>query len=191
MIIVPGEYILLATPRTGSRALVDAFLAADVGAVVGYGHHTWPDEYSEYQRTIPRRLDTYTMLREPFAQWVSWYTHSRMYKTMDFLTFTKTWTNQFINDDAAKYPEEGLRSSMNIYKDMVDEFFLYEDGLDAVVSSLTGNGNILIPKLGGTQAHKVDADQLWSIPEVPSAFITRFKQDVVLYKTEFERRLGK
>jgi hypothetical protein len=82
MLIVPGKFIFLATPRTGSRTIVKALKFRFPEALETKEHHVHPEDVratekellsgtSTKAKTAP--LPMCTVLRDPYRQSLSWY----------------------------------------------------------------------------------------------------------------------
>jgi len=75
MLIIPDRVIILATPRTGSRALEAAFS----GGTKTKEHHVHPEDVlAEAERLVPgsSNLPKYTVCRNPYQQTLSWFYHA-------------------------------------------------------------------------------------------------------------------
>jgi hypothetical protein len=75
VLIIPEKVIILATPRTGSRALEAAFSKG----VKTKEHHVHPEDIAaEAEKLVPgsSKLPKYTICRNPYLQTLSWYWHA-------------------------------------------------------------------------------------------------------------------
>lgn len=121
MILIPNRFCYVLTPRTGSRAMEQAFLdhvpnAQDIGR-----HHGFTD----------CGLPVYATIRNPVDQVLSHWWKLRTVMPLE----------QYIE----------LRTPrLNIHHSVIDRYYIYEDGLESIFSAL-GYPGIKIKRIGGSQ----------------------------------------
>jgi len=77
VIVVKNKFIFLCTPRTGSRAIVNA-LQTLPDAYESREHHVHPEDVKETAEKLSKGSSTlpmFTILREPYEQVLSWFGH--------------------------------------------------------------------------------------------------------------------
>jgi hypothetical protein len=119
MIIVPDRYTFVATPRTASRAIVEALLRRYPKSITSYpkDHHIDP----EY---VPKDYPIYTVIREPLSHIMSWWYHVDYRNKVDRnpLQFAQQYRHPVYIDQYRKY-------KLNPYAEIADRFFVYETEL--------------------------------------------------------------
>ncbi len=139
MIVFPErKIVLLATPRTGSRAIKEAVLeeAERRGEAFSVSklHHPFPHEVPGYG------YEKWTIIRDPLDQLKSWITHAD--KWDDPTDFIKTYKTRYF------FYEGG----MNIYSKLVDRYFVYEDQAHKEIWESLGYKPKDIPIVGRTDS---------------------------------------
>ena len=171
MILLPDQHVIVvATPRTGSRAIRQALHNANVpNMTITRVHHEFPHEV-EAIRNIGYPYEVWTMIREPVSHLKSWISYTGRWN--DALEFIKTYRGRYF------FYEGG----MNIYNKIVDRTFLFEDnGHQAMLDALKiEHGQI--PVIGKTDStkHGLSEKQI----EVAKQ---RFAKDFELYEREKEK----
>lgn len=131
MLIIPEKAIILATPRTGSRALEAAFKKG----VKTKEHHVHPEDVErEAEVLVPgsSKLPKYTVCRNPYQQTLSWFYHAvlrhdPMASTTGLLSFIKdthiSWyfdrrlnPYHMVADRILRYDRDGRATALAIYR---------------------------------------------------------------------------
>ena len=121
MIRIPGKFRYAFNPRTGSRAMEQAFLDHIQGAQDVGRHHGLT--------AGPEPL--YATLRDPATQVMSYWWHLRgMYPSLE------------------QYIANKSRPRLNLFADQVTRYFIYEDGLEGIFEQL-GYPGIQAKRIGG------------------------------------------
>lgn len=168
MLILPGQgVIVVATPRTGSRAMNAAIIkaATEAGQKVTKTklHHDFPHEV---RKAIGEKYQVWTIIREPISQLKSWLSHSGCWCK----------TDEFIEEYHSRYfMYEG---GMNIYNQVVDRYFIYEQGgiykmLEAL--GFKRDGTVEVIGATGSEKHTLTEAQIEKARH-------RFIQDFELYE---------
>ena len=158
MIIVPGRFIYLFTPRTASRATERAFLEHVPEALISNKHHDHP-------RDIPNiGLPVYATIRDPYEQALSWYWVYR----------NRYSVSQWVHKSPPG--RRWIQKRMNEYDEYVDAYFVYEDGIERIFKTLALPG-VKVGKVGvsGTDKSLLDEEARAAIDDV-------LEYDVKLYK---------
>jgi hypothetical protein len=114
MILVPGQFIYLAAPRTGSRTTTEALLKHCGGIKQGREHHSRRDELE----TLNTKLPVYSVIREPFDFVMSAWARA-LEPTMEM--FLEFWKSDCLDEwDGRMTPYDGF----------VDHYYLFENGLE-------------------------------------------------------------
>lgn len=121
MILVPEKFVYVLNPRTGSRAMEQAFLDHVPGAQKIGRHHGFTPKYG---------LPVYATTRNPVDLILS-----HWWKTRDTLTL-----EQYI---------ERRTPRLHLFADQIDRYFLYDDGLEAIFAQL-GYPDVKTEKIGGS-----------------------------------------
>lgn len=180
MLIVPERFILLATPRTGSRALEQTFIGGiSTHGDAGGEHHVHPEDVNDVaEKLVPgsSTLPKYTVCRNPVDHLRSWYHHARKDspKTLSgFVTFIK-------EADISWY----FTPTLNPYQWVADEIFPYErNGRITAYRISHRTGAILkteVPVIGASTGLQ---DTWLQSGEVLQAVNERFQNDVYLYRS--------
>ena len=168
--ILPAQKVLVvATPRTGSRSLMQAIEDAKFpGAHKTKVHHDWPHEVS--RAASGGNYEVWSIIREPLHQLRSWIYHAGMDKTPD--KFIRQYKNRYF------FYEGG----MNIYNRVVHRYFVFENNgharlLNALGASLEPHK---IPWIGRSNSLSDDLGMFFDDSCVAMAK-DRFKLDFELY----------
>jgi hypothetical protein len=139
MITIHSRARFVFSPHTGSRSLRAALLHVPGAVQEDLSHHTPPDE-------IPRDLPICAMTRNPF-DWVHSY-YGRFISANPLIPF-----EEFLDHHRDYIGRPWLRQRLNVYHDLVDRYYLLEEGLDKVLADL-GHPDIPIPEIGkGLRRH--------------------------------------
>lgn len=182
MLIVPERFVLLATPRTGSRALEQTFIGGiSTHGDAGGEHHVHPEDVNDVAEKIApgaSKLPKYTVCRNPVDHLRSWYHHVNRNTPVTlsgFLTFIR-------EADISWY----FTPSLNPYQTVADEIFPYErNGIITAYRISHRTGASIIPK---TEAPVIGAstglnDTWLENAEVRQAVNERFQDDMYLYRS--------
>jgi hypothetical protein len=170
MVILPNQrVIVVATPRTGSRAIKEAILSGDSHASATKYHHPMPDEV----RKVMERDDyaVWTMIREPLSQLKSWISHNERWKDSNtILDFIKNYDSKYFFRNGG----------MNIYNQEVDRYFIFEQGgHQKMLDELWINEKVpVIGATGSAQRELTEAQE--------NAARSRFAFDFKLYQQVLE-----
>jgi hypothetical protein len=171
MIILPRrKVVVVATPRTGSRSIVDAIEHGGRPFLKTKLHHEFP-HIVETVATDNGCDEIWTMLREPVSQLESWLCHARCWDDPE--KFIKTYKSRY-------FIYEG---GMNIYNRIATRFFIYEkNGHEEMIKALGYKDTVKIPRIGVSE----DKQKL-TIEQIDLALV-RFKQDFDLYAKECKKQ---
>lgn len=123
MVIVPDKFVFLATPRTASRAITEALLKKYPNAISEYprNHHDPAPDTNE--------LPVYTVIRNPYDQLLSWYSHVVMKRDpknrQSVFEFASTYENPMFFPKYNKY-------RLNIHAEQADKFIPYTSTLNKI-----------------------------------------------------------
>lgn len=132
MIRVPGKFAYVFNPRTGSRAMEQAFLASVPGAQDVGRHHGYSD--------CPE--PTYATIRDPVEVAISFWWSEQCRGRVGSL---EQW-----------YRKSGSR--FNLHLDKIDRYFLYDLGLEEIFNQL-GYPGVSVPRIGGHSPPQATAEQ--------------------------------
>ncbi len=147
MILIPGVLAYVFTPRTGSRTTEQAFLRY-IPAAQDIGRH---HGYVECDEPV------YATIREPCSQVLSHY-----WRVKDELGF-----EQYVKQRTPR---------LNIHHEIVDRYFIYENGLVSIFEQL-GFSGVRLEHIGATHADKV-----FLTPARIDLINRTFAEDVALYQ---------
>lgn len=178
MLVIPDHAIILATPRTGSRALESAF----EGLKPYREHHVHPEDIEERCEKLSKgssKLPKFTVCRNPYLQVLSWYYHADAKHDPEKPTITGLL--RFIKERNISWY---FSSRLNPYHGEVKDLKILRYDRDAlanalVISRLTGAEIKNPPRLIG-QSVGFD-DSLLNNREVLKAIEERFPEDIKLY----------
>ena len=175
MILVPGKFIYLCTPTTGSRSTAKVLLEQCGGIQLSSSHHA---TRAELNKEAPIRSEPfYSVLRNPYDVIASKYWRQNRDREKD-LPLGEFLVNFRFN---AKYDQFG--PIIATYQDYVDRYFLYERGLQDFFTQV-GFPDVEVPKIGQvneklyrqrTNWRHLDHKYLYAIDKL-------FPRDVELYR---------
>lgn len=126
MILLPGRLIYLATPTTGSRSVARILVEQCGGVSLAATHHAHKSDMAlleKYQEPV------WTFIRDPYNYIFSRYAHvhktdrAKMENSIE--SFVLEYADKHRNSRSA-----GLPYGMCRYKDYVDRYWRFEDGLE-------------------------------------------------------------
>lgn len=168
-LVIPNKLILLATPRTGSRALEACFKEGRKTKE----HHVHPEDIPDVE--CPK----YTICRNPYQQALSWYWHVELRHGTEP---SVTGLLKFLKDQNISWY---FSTRLNPYHGKVKDLRILRYDQDAlatarVISQETGAKIVAEapPRIG--QRRGLD-DSLLSNREVLKAIEARFPEDIELY----------
>jgi len=177
MILVRGRFIYLATPATASRSTTRVLVDQCGGEILNKTHHAYLsdmpilDDYTE---------PVYSMIRNPYEYVLSRYHYK--YKTQERRKLRSP--EDFVRHYALESHGHDFGSIMCMYRNHVDRFFLFEDGLKAFFDTV-GFPNVDIPKEGMHASNRI-LDKL-TIEDVSEAFTNEvekhFGKELELYNS--------
>lgn len=188
MVVVPGKFIFLATPRTGSRAVKEALLKYAPGAVESREHHTHPgdiDSTAEKLLEGSSDLPRFSVIRDPYDQARSMFYHAHV-------RHMPTGTDPTSNDFIKWLGEFGVGKGANPwwfnttlypYKDHSDRIFEYWRHL--VRTIFAAGGLCQPPGIDWVGASKGAPENLMN-EQARAAVDERFGDDVEFFNTVFE-----
>lgn len=159
MVIVPGEFIYVFSPRTASRALEQALLKIP-GALTDGLHHSYP------WRIPDLGLPVYATIRNPYDQVLSHWGN--------YCQKTSVTIEQFL--DLRVIGRLWAPGSLNPYDEWVSEYFVYEAGMEAVMARL-GHPEIEVPKVG-----VINPDRSVLTQSIHARIRKEFSKDLWLYR---------
>ena len=142
MIVVPGRFVFVSTPRTGSRSIAEVLLTH--GWKQTCGHHTEP---AIVMRENPRRsspLPIYSVFRNPRDIIVSWYCRTKFAAKPSLEEFCKGGT------------ENPWMRPMHRYMDISDRAFNFDDGIEKIMKDMGVEPIGKIPHIGGSERAAVE-----------------------------------
>ena len=173
-LVIPNKLILLATPRTGSRALEACFKEGRKTKE----HHVHPDDVASLLKV---ECPKYTVCRNPYQQVLSWYWHVELRHDPGGNP-SVTGLLKFLKDQNISWY---FSTRLNPYHGKVKDLRILRYDQDAlatarVISQETGAKIVETapPRIG--QRHGLD-DSLLSNREVLKAIEARFPEDIELY----------
>ena len=175
--VVTSEYLLLATPRTGSRALAKAVMTWDSTAIEIAAHHPKPDMVLKYWNGSK---PFYTIIRDPAEQVLSWYYHVKDF-TISPTQFAQTYSNGWLFGNVWGDEVRGKQAracGLNIYEETLGvpvQKFLYKDGLHSALETLGLLGK-QAPVIGDSRV-----DRTLLTDDFRSVVYNRFPKDVDLF----------
>lgn len=183
MIVVPGKFVYVGSPRTGSHFIYDVLQAHFPDAVRGQQHHEFIPGVLNAKR-MGGGLPVYTVVREPVKHLFSFYWNSlRKYPDRVITTTFK----EFIQ--GRRPPNAPYKKAVDFppgalcqYRHVADKFFPFEKGFST-----------LMKELGVGDDHGVEATRLPTddyveaqkqISESDKRLVRKhFKHDYELYKS--------
>lgn len=130
MVIMPNGEVFVATPRTASRAIMEAIMRAYPKSINTYpeNHHVHPDE-------VPTTLGkVYGVIRNPYTHLISWFNNTFGGDGDTFQAFLDNYENfRFFPGKANPWPG-GYR--LNMYAGVITDFLLFEDGVEAALDEM-------------------------------------------------------
>jgi len=142
MVIVPGMFVFVANPRTGSRSVGAALETyAKVKGLTRAGCRHSPRSAVPVDLGLP----VYGFTREPVRHVLSWWYFQRQKKHIDafneevsrLLTFEEFIRKPFFPLNTLDFPQQRL----NLYEGIVTKWFRLEDGIEAFFEEV-GLGHI-------------------------------------------------
>lgn len=177
MLIVPDRFVLLATPRTGSRALEQAF-----EGIKSKDHHVHPEDLEETCETLlegSSKLPKYTVTRNPYQHALSWYWHA---EARHSTTPSVTGMCQFLKD---RHISWYFSNRLNPYHAVADRILRYESNGDVTALAISLETGATIqkntPRIG---QRATSLDFLLSSREVLKAIEARFPEDIEFYNDQ-------
>lgn len=145
MILVPGKFIYLAAPRTGSRTTCDALVRYHEGKKLSKGHHATRAELEgmadnpelAFQDVL---LPVYSVIRDPYHIIMGAFGRAPDVQWEHFLA---TWNPDSLGEWGGR---------MTPYEGYVDHYFIFEDGLEAMFKRL-GLPDTPLGHLGRYETH--------------------------------------
>lgn len=175
MIVLPEQrVIVVATPRTASRAVNKAIEMAKPGGLVKTRqHHDWPHEVERAAKN--GGYEVWTMIREPISQLKSWISHCGYWH--DPTDFIQTYKSRYFF----------YQGGMNIYNKEATRFFIYEqDGMRKMLEELglmRDDNDVYIPVVGETGSKERNLT-----PTQVDLAKQRFDKDFRLYNKQWEEQ---
>lgn len=119
MLIIPDHFILTATPRTGSRALIDAFKRSIMSEKTDY-HHQHPEDVQSL--ATASGLPIVSICRSPYRQLRSLYAHAILRTTPK--GSTPDTFEDFLRDFNLSFFYDGR---LNPYHAISDAIYLFDE----------------------------------------------------------------
>lgn len=140
MIRVPGKFIYLCTPHTGSRSTSNVLLEQCGGEQLSVDHHVTPSELQALDRKRYPEL-FYALIRNPyeFVLRCYWY---RFRKSPPAVSL-----NDYIGQLRDSMKDHMTGPIIATYRDYVDRYFLFERGLEDFFFQV-GFPYVKIPQVG-------------------------------------------
>ena len=172
MILLQGRFIYLATPATASRSTASVLVEQGGKFLAGTHHANLPDmptlkEYSE---------PVYSLLRDPYDYVLAQYYYQNPEPEKQALTSLETFVPKY----GAENRDSPFGSIMAMYRDYVDMYFIYEDGIKAFFDAV-GLPDVTIPELGRRVSRMRGPRQPIS-PTVKELIEMHFAKEIELYK---------
>lgn len=165
MLVLPKQgVIVVATPRTGSRAMDAAIIAQEKRYSITKQHHDFPHEISKVVEGTG--YEVWTLIREPISQLKSWISHCQFWN--DPTEFIETYHSRY-------FMYEG---GMNIYNQIADRYFVYENGgIFRMLEALGLRRDGVVEVIGETGSKDKELS-----PKQVGLALKRFVQDFELYE---------
>jgi len=178
VILVENRFIYLATPATGSRSVTLALRDQCGGKLLAKSHHAY---LSDMDQLKDHDVPVYAFIRDPYD-----YVLTRYYYTHKTPALREQET---LEDWIPKYAEENygdeFGSIMCMYRDYVDDMFLYEDGLENFFEKV-GLPDVTMPTEGAWASYQIknglpSIDELENSRHVRELIDQYFAMEVALY----------
>lgn len=186
MLVAKNRFIFLATPRTGSRALISA-LGTLKDTRKAKTHHVHPEDVATEAESLyagSKSLPIVTIIRNPYHQMLSWFGHAVLRNdaskatSHDFASFIKTYMNSWL-----------LADRLNPYAkmDRIHFFTFHPTSLRSTLNDLIKRSNCWngtydqatqLSKVGGTST---PPSQLLTV-ETRGLIAERFPEDIELWQ---------
>lgn len=124
MIRVAGKFIYLATPSTMSRSVTKALTLYCNGQILGKEHHA---SSKDLERLSEFTEPVVTFIRDPYDYVVSRYNYNYKNERRRFQNPMNSFILKFWNENVNW---NGFGSRICPYRDYVDRYFLFEDGIE-------------------------------------------------------------
>lgn len=176
MIYVPDKFMLVATPRTGSRSLKEMIRLSFGESRETEQHHPHPEDLKE---EFPRELDelpVYSLLRNPYEQTLSWFHHVVVRHSPE-----KETPEEFIRFITTGSISWFFQDYLNPYFSLVTRLLLFDDGHLHNFERMAGReyeGQELI--IGQSTMNQLDDEMI--TPRAKQLIEQRFEQDVYLWQ---------
>lgn len=127
MVTLPNGDIFVCTPRTASRAIMEALMRAypDAKNTYPYDHHIHPEE-------VPLGGRIFGTVRDPYTHLISWFNNTYAGGNDTF--------QQFLDNYESKrfLPFEGFPGGyrLNMYGSVITDFLLFEDGVEHALAKM-------------------------------------------------------
>ena len=186
MILVPGKFIYLCTPTTGSRSTAKVLLEQCGGVLLSANHHATKTELNTKAPNYSEPL--YSVLRNPYELLASKYWHRTYKRNLEKHPFSFA---DFLIEVSANARYDQFGPILATYQDYVNRYFLYEDGLESFFK-MVGFPDVEIPKIGRVNAELNKTRINWRHLDYKylQAIDKLFPRDVELYKRVTEQKHG-
>ena len=144
MILVEGRGIYLCTPATGSRTTVDVLVNQCGGRSLSCDHHA---PLCHMPRLEEHTEPVVTTIRDPYDYVLSrfWYAHK--HEEVRAETPVEGYICMYAERNRKGQYADEFGSRMCMYRDYVDRFFLFEDGLQPIFD-IFGFPDVTLPTIG-------------------------------------------
>jgi hypothetical protein len=189
MVIIPGKCIYLCTPATGSRSTVKVLMEQCGGRWLNGTHHA---RIEHMPLLDDHEEPVYTTLRDPYDYVLSryWYKHktpeAKAKNSLESYIIKYSLENR-----EGEYGHQ-FGSTIAMYRDYVDRFFLFEEGLKPIFDAI-GFSGVELPEVGkptpmqklewGPRLRKEDISQ-----EAKDLIEKHFAEELALYRQVKSKR---
>jgi len=177
---VENRFIYLATPATGSRSVTKALRDYCGGKLLANAHHAY---LSDMALLKDYDVPVYAFIRDPYDYVLTRYYYTHQTPESRSRQSLEEWIPQYAEES---YGDE-FGSIMCMYRDYVDRFFLYEDGLEAFFEAV-GLSGTEIPTNGALASYQIknglpSFDELENRRHVKELIDQYFAMEVELYRS--------
>ena len=144
MILVPGKFIYLCTPSTGSRTTAEVLIKQCGGKNLIKDHHVQPKKLVTMIPDYSEPL--YSVLRSPYDHILAKFWHLNYRRKPEFREDLDTFIINFAFNCQYNFSGPLLAS----YQDYVQRYFLFENGLKAFFEEV-GFPDVELPHIGHTK----------------------------------------
>ena len=144
MILVPGKCIYLCTPATGSRSTAKVLAEQCGGRWLNGTHHA---NLTDMPLLEGRAEPVITTIRDPYDYVLSRYWYNYKPKEVKAANPIESYIPKFSLENREGEYGKQFGSMMCMYRDYVDRYFVFEDGLQPIFDAI-GCSDVELPEVG-------------------------------------------